>query len=183
METQIIHLCELLFLKIVINKVKYNFRILNKEKAMENIKEELKTLKVDVTEKVLVIDEVEYMCKSSNKTKLEVKKDFINDAIEKATLKEIVIHLTNKVLDSDEFFVKQKVVALINLLKSVRDKVENKKDIYSLNLVVRNLNSYHATQKSEIMIRKDERDFIVNTLVLLAFSSAFNNILKNLYVK
>ena len=51
-----------------------------------------------------------------------------------------------------------------------------------MNLYI-NLNSYHKTQKSEIHIRKDERDFIVNTLVLLAFSSAFNNILKNIYVK
>ena len=75
---------------------------------MEDIQNELETLKVDVTEKVLVIDEVEYMCKSSNKTKLEVKKDFINDAIEKATLKEIIvagIHIAKEVAQEEDIFV------------------------------------------------------------------------------
>lgn len=153
---------------------------------METIKDDLKKLKLDVVnvvDKKLLVDEIEYLCKSNNITQLEIKKDFLSAALEKSTLKEILIHLINKVLDSNTFYVKQKVVALTNLLKSIRKNIEDKNDIYSINLVIRNLNSYHKTQKSEIHIRKDERDFIVNTLVLLAFSTAFNNILKNIYVK
>lgn len=150
---------------------------------MENIKECLNDLKIDIVEKKLLIDEIEYSSKSKNITMLEVKKDFLNQSLVKSNLKEILIYLVNKVLESKDFFVNQKVVATINLLKSIRKNLEDKNDIYSLNLVIRNLKAYHTTQKSEIHIKSEEREFILNTLVILAFSNAFNNILKNIYVK
>ena len=47
---------------------------------METIKDDLKKLKVDVVnvvDKKLLVDEIEYVCKSNNITQLEIKKDFL----------------------------------------------------------------------------------------------------------
>jgi hypothetical protein len=65
---------------------------------METIKDDLKKLKLDVVnvvDKKLLVDEIEYVCKSNNITQLEIKKDFLPVALEKSTLKEILIHLPN----------------------------------------------------------------------------------------
>ena len=65
---------------------------------METIKDDLKKLKLDVVnvvDKKLLVDEIEYVCKSNNITQLEIKKDFLSVALEKSTLKEILIHFSN----------------------------------------------------------------------------------------
>jgi hypothetical protein len=38
-------------------------------------------------ESKLTIDRIEYNCKSNNKTMICIKKDFLNEALEKTTLK------------------------------------------------------------------------------------------------
>lgn len=53
---------------------------------METIKDDLKELKLDVVnvvDKKLLVDEIEYVCKSNNITQLEIKKDFLSVALEK----------------------------------------------------------------------------------------------------
>lgn len=92
---------------------------------METIKDDLKKLKLDVVnvvDKKLLVDEIEYVCKSNNITQLEIKKDFLSVALEKSTLKEILIHFINKVLDSNAFYLKQKVVALNKFVKKYQKK-------------------------------------------------------------
>ena len=134
----------------------------------------------------LTLDRVEYNCKSNNKTMIYIKKDFLNEALQKATLKQILLHLANVIFDSSnkDFFKKQRVIALINLVKSIRENINNKNDIYSLNLIIRNLEAYKKNQKlNENYILNEDIEIVISTLITLAFSNGFNKILKSIYIK
>ena len=88
----------------------------------------------------LTLDRVEYNCKSNNKTMIYIKKDFLNEALQKA--------------------------------------------IYSLNLIIRNLEAYKKNQKlNENFVLNEDIEIVITTLITLAFSNAFNKILKSLYIK
>jgi mannose/fructose/N-acetylgalactosamine-specific phosphotransferase system component IIB len=134
----------------------------------------------------LTIDKEEYSCKSNNKTMICIKKDFLNEALQKATLKQVLLYLASIIFDSTnkDFYKKQRILALINLVKSVRENIENKNDIYSLNLIIRNLEAYKKNQKlGENYILNEDMDIVITTLITLAFSNGFNKILKSLYIK
>ena len=134
----------------------------------------------------LTLDKVEYSCKSNNKTIICIKKDFLNEALQKATLKQILLHLANVIFDNTnkDFFKKQRVIALINLVKSIRENINNKNDIYSLNLIIRNLEAYKKNQKlNENYVLNEDIEIVITTLITLAFSNGFNKILKSLYIK
>ena len=134
----------------------------------------------------LTLDRVEYSCKSNNKTMIFIKKDFLNEALQKATLKQILLHLSNVIFDSSnkDFFKKQRVIALINLVKNIRENINSKNDIYSLNLIIRNLEAYKKNQKlNENYVLNEDIEIVISTLITLAFSNAFNKILKSLYIK
>lgn len=134
----------------------------------------------------LTLDRVEYSCKGNNKTMIFIKKDFLNEALQKATLKQILLHLSNVIFDSSnkDFFKKQRVIALINLVKSIRENINNKNDIYSLNLIIRNLEAYKKNQRSgENYVLNEDIEIVITTLITLAFSNGFNKILKSLYIK
>ena len=134
----------------------------------------------------LTLDRVEYSCKGNNKTMIYIKKDFLNEALQKATLKQILLHLANVIFDSSnkDFFKKQRVIALINLVKSIRENINNKNDIYSLNLIIRNLEAYKKNQKlNENYVLNEDIEIVITTLITLAFSNGFNKILKSLYIK
>ena len=134
----------------------------------------------------LTLDRVEYSCKGNNKTMIFIKKDFLNEALQKATLKQILLHLSNVIFDSSnkDFFKKQRVIALINLVKSIRENINNKNDIYSLNLIIRNLEAYKKNQRlGENYILNEDLQIVISTLITLAFSNGFNKILKSIYIK
>ena len=134
----------------------------------------------------LTLDRVEYSCKGNNKTMIYIKKDFLNEALQKATLKQILLHLANIIFDSSnkDFFKKQRIIALINLVKSIRENINNKNDIYSLNLIIRNLEAYKKNQRlGENYILNEDLQIVISTLITLAFSNGFNKILKSLYIK
>lgn len=134
----------------------------------------------------LTLDRVEYSCKGNNKTMIFIKKDFFNEALQKATLKQILLHLSNVIFDSSnkDFFKKQRIIALINLVKSIRENINNKNDIYSLNLIIRNLEAYKKNQRSgENYVLNEDIEIVISTLITLAFSNGFNKILKSLYIK
>jgi len=134
----------------------------------------------------LTLDRVEYSCKGNNKTMIYIKKDFLNEALQKATLKQILLHLSNVIFDNtnQEFFKKQRILALINLVKSIRENINNKNDIYSLNLIIRNLEAYKKNQElGENYVLNEDIEIVISTLITLAFSNGFNKILKSLYIK
>lgn len=135
----------------------------------------------------LIIDEQEYSCKVANKTMITIKKDFLEDALKTTTLKDLILHLANKIFDSKDFYNKQKIVALINLFKDIRANTTNKSYKYSLNLIIRNLNAYRKVEKetevTTTFIIAAEKLLVIDTLIVVAFSNSFNNILKTIYIK
>lgn len=80
-------------------------------------------------------------------------------------------------ISNQDFFKKQRILALINLVKSIRDNIENKNDKYSLNLIIRNLEAYKKNQKlGENYILNEDLQIVISTLITLAFSNGFNKI-------
>ena len=134
--------------------------------------------------KIEAIEEKEFSSNEKNLTKLQLKEDYIK-SVEKVKLKDIVLQLTNKVFSLDSLYEKQKIVASINLMLDLRKYRTNEKDLYSINLIIRNLKAFHKVQKNskDKTISNFERDFVINSLIILAFNHFFNNTLKALYVK
>ena len=134
--------------------------------------------------KVEAIEEKEFSSNEKNLTKLQLKEDYVKE-VEKGKLKDIVLQLTNKVFSLDSLYEKQKIVASINLMQDLRKYRTNEKDLYSINLIIRNLKAFHKVQKDskDKSISNFERDFVINSLIILAFNHFFNNTLKALYVK
>ena len=134
--------------------------------------------------KVEAIEEKEFSSNEKNLTKLQLKEDYVKE-VEKGKLKDIVLQLTNKVFSLDSLYEKQKIVASINLMQDLRKYRTNEKDLYSINLIIRNLKAFHKVQKDQKdkTISNFERDFVINSLIILAFNHFFNNTLKALYVK
>lgn len=134
--------------------------------------------------KVEAIEEKEFFSGDKNLTMLKLKETYIKE-VEKDKLKDIVLQLTNKVFSLDSLYEKQKIVASINLMIDLRKYRNNEKDLYSINLIIRNLKAFHKVQKDskDKTISNFERDFVINSLIILAFNHFFNNTLKALYVK
>ncbi|PHO13746.1 hypothetical protein CPG38_01780 [Malaciobacter marinus] len=141
---------------------------------MKKLQEELKKVQ-------LTIDNDIYFCKYENKTKLSLRKEFIESAIESSKLEDLVIFLATNIFQDENFYKKQKVIALINAVKDLKAYV-NSQERYNLNLVIRNLKSYHKIEKEEKhFILKDERMFIIQALIKVAFSGSFHHILLDMY--
>ena len=132
--------------------------------------------------KVEKIQEKEFSCASAkNMTKLVVNKVWFDEFVKEQSLENIVKYLTLKVFANNEnFYEKQKIVAAINVIKSVR-KFVSKNDEFTLNLVVKNLKVYQDEQKRDFFLTKNLRLDVVNSLITLAFNKSFHNILKVIY--
>ncbi|WP_151944723.1 hypothetical protein [Aliarcobacter butzleri] len=127
-----------------------------------------------------------------NKTKLVVNQKLLKNVKTLEDLKMFIMSANMEIFEDKEIFNKQKIVALKNLTKNLKEIFkENKTFDYSLNLVLRNLNSYHSIQKQEKkdgekvtnFIPSKEGKLIINSLIFLAFSNSFSKILKSIYVK
>ncbi|MCT7563987.1 hypothetical protein N5U20_06690 [Aliarcobacter butzleri] len=110
--------------------------------------------------KVEAIEEKEFFSNDKNLTMLKLKEDYIKE-VEKEKLKDIVLHLTNKIFSLSSLYEKQKIVASINLMLDLRKYRTNEKDLYSINLIIRNLKAFHKVQKDskDKTISNFERDF------------------------
>ena len=127
-----------------------------------------------------------------NKTKIVVDKKYMKNIKTLEDLKMFLVSSNMEIFEDKEIFNKQKIVALKNLTKNLKEIFkENKTFDYSLNLVLRNLNSYHLVQKQEKkegekttnFIPSKEGKLIINSLIFLAFSNSFSKIIKAIYVK
>lgn len=125
-----------------------------------------------------------FFVEGQNLTMLKLNENVV-DYVKKEKVKNVMLILVNEVLANEVLFEKQKIVASINLLKDLRTKIQNEKDIYSINLVIKNLKAYHKTQKEngDKNISKQDRDFIINSLIMLPFNLFFNETLKAIYTK
>ncbi len=133
----------------------------------------------------LTINELEYSCNSKNITLLKINEEWLREfGKEGNDLREVLLHLSDKIFNSKDFFVAQRIIALINLVKSIRALFKEKSYIYSINLVVRNLNAYRNNEKSEKnYIKAQDKKVVIDSLIILAFSNGYNDLLKSLYVK
>ena len=127
-----------------------------------------------------------------NKTKLVVDKKSLKNIKTLEDLKMFIGAASGEIFEDEEIFNKQKIVALKNLVKNLKSNFKDNKIFdYSLNLVLRNLNSYHLVQKQEKkegekttnFIPSKEGKLIINSLIFLAFSNSFSKIIKAIYVK
>ena len=128
----------------------------------------------------------------ANKTKLVVNQKLLKNVKTLEELKMFIMSANMEISEDKEIFNKQKIVALKNLVKNLKEIFkENKTFDYSLNLVLRNLNSYHLVQKQEKkegekvtnFIPAKESKIIINSLIFLAFSNSFSKIIKAIFVK
>lgn len=120
-----------------------------------------------------------YLCKSQNKTKLSLKKEFIDSAIESSKLEDLVFFLAQQVFEDENFYKRQKIVALTNLVRDLKSYV-NDRDKFSLNLVIKNFKKYHKIeQKDEYYILKEDRMFYIQVQIKRAFKKVFNEMLKD----
>ncbi|MCG3709595.1 hypothetical protein [Aliarcobacter butzleri] len=128
----------------------------------------------------------------ANKTKIVVDKKYMKNIKTLEDLKMFIMSANMEVFEDKEIFNKQKIVSLKNLVKDLKlNFKDNKVFEYSLNLVLRNLNSYHSVQKQEKkegekttnFIPVKEGKLIINSLIFLAFSNSFSKILKSIYIK
>lgn len=124
------------------------------------------------------INELEFYCDNKNITLLKVKKEWLNEVLQKNSLKNVLLHLTNKVFENDKFYRKQKIIALINLVKNIRKECGAESNLYQLNLVVRNLSFY---RNSGEYIRNDDLTIVLYSMITLAFSNSYNKLLKSMY--
>lgn len=139
----------------------------------------------EITKKQIKVERIQEKEFSSvdtkNMTKLVVNKIWFDEFIKEQSLENIVKYLTLKIFANDEnFYEKQKVVAVINVIKSMR-KLVSANDGFTLNLVVRNLKAYQDQQKQDYFLTKNLRLDVVNSLITLAFNKSFHDILKSLY--
>lgn len=127
-----------------------------------------------------------------NKTKLVVNQKLLKNVKTLEELKMFIMSANMEIFEDKEIFNKQKIIALKNLTKNLKEIFkENKTFDYSLNLVLRNLNAYHSIQKKEQKIDNKVTNFIpskeskiiINSLIFLAFSNSFSKIIKAIYIK
>ncbi|MDN5082009.1 hypothetical protein [Aliarcobacter butzleri] len=128
----------------------------------------------------------------ANKTKLVVNQKLLKNVKTLEELKMFIMSANMEIFEDKEIFNKQKIIALKNLTKNLKEIFkENKTFDYSLNLVLRNLNVYHSIQKKEQKIDNKVTNFIptketkiiINSLIFLAFSNSFSKIIKAIYIK
>ncbi|WP_151950109.1 hypothetical protein [Aliarcobacter butzleri] len=129
----------------------------------------------------------------ANKTKIVCKKEIIENLRINENLRNYIIHCTNSIFKDKEIFNKQKIIAIKNLVKDIKLVLKSNNIFdYNLNLTLRNLNEYYNQQKNEIkdengkiknFIPSSESQFIIQSLIFLAFSNSYSKIIKSIYVK
>lgn len=129
----------------------------------------------------------------ANKTKIVCKKEIIENLRTNENLRNYIIHCTNSIFKDKEIFNKQKIIAIKNLVKDIKLALKSNNIFdYNLNLTLRNLNEYYNQQKNEIkdengkiknFIPSSESQFIIQSLIFLAFSNSYSKIIKSIYVK
>lgn len=128
---------------------------------------------------IIKIEEKEFSCDKKNLTLLEINEDWLNTTLKQNHIEVVLKHLATKIFNSDFYYEKQKVVALINIVKSIRKVLKNEE--YKLNLVVRNLKAYQEQEKSKITLFQKQRLDVVKMMISISYNLALNNILKNIY--
>lgn len=132
--------------------------------------------------KVITITEIkesEFSCSDKNLTLLKVDKTWLKEALKTNHIEVVLKHLASKVFQGEFYYEKQKIVALINLVKDIRKVL--KKEEFKLNLVIRNLRAYQDEQKKKITLLQKQRLEAIKGLIFVVYNPAYNNMLKSMY--
>ncbi len=130
--------------------------------------------------KVEKIDNIFYTS-TNNLTKLNVKKDYLNDMLKSNHIEQILKSLAFNVFSDENLYNKQKIVAFTNLVRSVKRLVD-KKEEFSLNVIIKMLNIHHKTQKDIKYFINNKELESVNTFIKLAYDRDLHSTLKDVYI-
>lgn len=132
--------------------------------------------------KVVKVEKIDCDIYSSTKnlTKLNVNKKFLDFALEKSHLEQVLKQLAINVFSEENLYNKQKIVAFTNLVRSVK-KLVDKKEEFTLNVIIKMLNSHHKTQKNIKYFVNNKELESVQTFIKLAFDKDLHATLKNIY--
>lgn len=132
--------------------------------------------------KVVKVEKIDNDIYSSTKnlTKLNVNKKFLDFALEKAHLEQVLKQLAINVFNDENLYNKQKIIAFTNLVRSVKRSID-KKEEFSLNVIIKMLNAHHKTQKNIKYFIVNKELESVQTFIKLAFDKDLHATLKNIY--
>ncbi|RXJ87481.1 hypothetical protein [Arcobacter sp. CECT 8985] len=132
--------------------------------------------------KVVKVEKIDNDIYSSTKnlTKLNINKKFLDFALEKAHLEQVLKQLVINVFNEDNLYNKQKIIAFTNLIRSIKRLVD-KKEEFTLNVIIKMLNEHHKTQKNIKYFVNNKELESVNTFIKLAFDKDLHLTLKNVY--
>lgn len=129
--------------------------------------------------KVEKINNIFYVS-TNNLTKLNVKKDYLNDMLKSNHIEQILKSLAFNVFNDENLYNKQKIVAFTNLVRSVKRLVD-KKEEFSLNVIIKMLNAHHKTQKNIKYFVNNKELESVQTFIKLAYDRDLHSTLKDVY--
>ncbi|WP_419774466.1 hypothetical protein [Halarcobacter sp.] len=132
--------------------------------------------------KVVKVEKINniFYTSTSNLTKLSVKKDYLNDMLKSNHIEQILKSLAFNVFDDENLYNKQKIVAFTNLVRSVKRLVD-KKEEFTLNVIIKMLNAHHKTQKNIKYFVNNKELGSVQTFIKLAYDRDLHATLKDVY--
>lgn len=132
--------------------------------------------------KVVKVEKIDndFYTSTSNLTKLNVNERFLHNMLIDNHIEQVLKSLAFSVFNDENLYNKQKIVAFTNLVRSVKRSLD-KKEEFSLNVIIKMLNAHHKTQKNiKYFVNKKELES-VNTFIKLAFDRDLHATLKNVY--
>ena len=126
---------------------------------------------------------------SENKTQVKLIKFKEGSTIQNnKALREYLNHSLNQLFEDKELFMKQKPYAFKNILKELKgNKMVDDRLVYSVNLLIRNINAFTKVLKEEVKsedgkvknyIPTPNYRNILDSLILFTLDSSFNKIIK-----
>lgn len=95
-------------------------------------------------------------------------------------IEQILKSLAFNVFDDENLYNKQKIVAFTNLVRSVKRLVD-KKEEFTLNVIIKMLNAHHKTQKNIKYFVNNKELGSVQTFIKLAYDRDLHATLKDVY--
>lgn len=117
---------------------------------------------------------------TNNLTKLSVKKDYLNDMLKSNHIEQVLKSLAFNVFNDENLYNKQKIVAFTNLVRSVK-KLVDKKEEFTLNVIIKMLNAHHKTQKNIKYFVNNKELESINIFIKLAYDRDLHITLKDVY--
>lgn len=132
--------------------------------------------------KVVKVERIDndFYTSTSNLTKLNVDERFLHNMLVDNHIEQVLKSLAFSVFNDENLYNKQKIVAFTNLVRSVKRLVD-KKEEFTLNVIIKMLNAHHKTQKNIKYFISNKELESVQTFIKLAYDRDLHSTLKNIY--